>query len=605
MRRLIVSVFFSLPVFLFAADPPAPAPNLGIQAQLDKAIADGARHVRLQPGAYRLGEPLRILNAADLVVDGTGVYLVFTVSNLKAIQIARSKNLTVKGLTIDFDPLPFVQGAVTRIKPEEGYIEMTVEDGYSDLNDTYLQKNTAHVFDRESGLWKVRGSNRMATRIRILTPRQARIFLTPEAMYLIQDADPVVRLGDLVIINTRAHEGMSVVECENFTLDGTVFHTCAGIAVLGRYSTGTHTIRNVKITPGPRPKGAAYDRLISTCADAVNYMGLRGKLVIENCEFARMADDTLNICGVTTKVLRVEDDRTFLGSLRKPEYLQNNDLVKFLAPEDLSPAGEVLLASAEVQTMTEDEIMALLAGAKVQAADSLLDSMEIVRIRLHEPVAMKVGQHVDFPAFSTGGFEVRNSYFHDHRARGLRVQVSNGLIEGNRFERIQHAAMTIGPEDTSTGTGGAGWLTNIVVRKNTIVDVGRGQHIAQPRSGTPAAITTDSAKFRFLKPTYPGYRNIVIEDNTIDGCRVAAIHACSVDGLTIRNNTIARVNTIDTTDVARDVGLRPSHAVNVYWSRDVKVEGNKASDLGKHCQGDVLIQPPLPGKAAASEGVRH
>ena len=350
--------------------------------------------------------------------------------------------------------------------------------------------------------------------------------------------------------------------------------------------------------PGPKRK---HDRLISTCADAVNYMGLRGRLVIDGCEFARMADDSLNICGITTRVLRVEDDQTFLGASRNAEDLRANDALTFAAPADLSPAGEGLLASAEVVTMPEEELKGLLAEAKFQVAESRIDDVEFVRFRLQKPVGLKVGQHVDFPAFSTGGFRVSNSYFHDHRARGLRVQVSNGTIENNCFERIQHAAITIGPEASARGLEGAGWVKNIVVRNNRILDVGREQHIAQPWSSAPAAIATDSSKFRDIKPTFPGHANITIEGNTIDGCRVSAIHACAVDGLIVQGNTISQVNTIDSTNVGSEIGIRPSHAVTVLHSRNAKVDDNRFFELNEHCLGEVWVQPTHSGESAVSD----
>lgn len=47
---------------------------------------------------------------------------------------------------------------------------------------------------------------------------------------------------------------------------------------------------------------------------------------------------------------------------------------------------------------------------------------------------------------------------------------SNGVIENNRFERIKHAAITVGAEYGYWRE--AGWVENIQIRNNRIRDVG-------------------------------------------------------------------------------------------------------------------------------------
>jgi hypothetical protein len=573
------------------AGPASALPTPTVQQQINQAIESGVRHVRIQPGTYRLDERLLIREANNLTIDATGVKLIFTVSDMKPILIARCNDLTLKGLTIDFDPLPFVQGPVTRIKPDQGYFEMEIEAGYPDIDRTYIRKRTAHVFDPETGYWEAGASNKIAQRIKILSPRSARLFVLDRARFMIDGDDPIIELGDTVVINTRARECFAVVETDNFTLDGTVIHTAPGIAILGRWNTGTHTIKNVKIVPGPRPEGATTDRMISTCADAVNYAGMRGKLIITGCEFSRMADDTLNIAAVTTRVVEVEDSDTFLGITRHAEYMLPGDVLEFFEPADLSPLGQAKIISAEQIDTTEAQRNAFLQATGIHVPERLIGKIEIARFHLDAPVDLAVGQHVNLPAFSTGGYEVTDNHFHDHRARGLRVQVDNGLIENNRFERIQQAAITIGPEMRPHEFWASGWSKNIVVRHNTFLDIGRGQHIAVPWTSTPGAIAVDSAKFRDIEPTYAGHRDIVIEGNTIDGCSVSAIHVAAVDGLTIRDNTIARVNRLDPTDVAVEVDMNPTHAVMVLHCQDVTVEDNQFEDPGAHSQGEVLIRP--------------
>ena len=88
-----------------------------ISQQIADAVAAGAHRVRIEPGTYRVWptEPKQthlVLRALrDLEIDASGVMLVC--SNLSsALDIKDCLNTTLRGLTIDYDPLPITQGTI-------------------------------------------------------------------------------------------------------------------------------------------------------------------------------------------------------------------------------------------------------------------------------------------------------------------------------------------------------------------------------------------------------------------------------------------------------------------------------------------------------------
>jgi len=108
-----------------------PDPRRLVQA----AIASGQRRVVIPAGIYRLSpEPeasvhLAIRKARNLEIIADGVTFVCT-RRTRALQLDQCENLTLQGLTIDYDPLTFTQGRVIAIAKDKGWIDVKVDAGY-------------------------------------------------------------------------------------------------------------------------------------------------------------------------------------------------------------------------------------------------------------------------------------------------------------------------------------------------------------------------------------------------------------------------------------------------------------------------------------------
>ena len=124
---------------------------------------------------------------------------------------------------------------------------------------------------------------------------------------------------------------------------------------------------------------------------------------------------------------------------------------------------------------------------------------------------VKAGLFFDIPAIGANGFEIRDSHFHDHRGRALRIMASDGVIENNRFERIKHAAITVGAEYGYWRE--AGWVENIQIRNNQIRDIGCNMML-QPDSYANGAISV-FARLEDYSGTFKGNRNITITGNFV------------------------------------------------------------------------------------------
>ncbi|NLY01899.1 MAG: right-handed parallel beta-helix repeat-containing protein [Rhodopirellula sp.] len=161
----------------------------------------------------------------------------------------------------------------------------------------------------------------------------------------------------------------------------------------------------------------------------------------------------------------------------------------------------------------------------------------VFRLSLAEPLPAEPGDFLDIPASNAPGFVIRNCTFEDHRARGLRIMASHGVIERNTFRRLKMAAVTVGAEYEFWRE--AGWVEDVTIRNNTIQDVGRDAAIHGSGEYLLGAISAFGRTDRQSKlPLWPGNREIIIEGNTVRDCPAAGIFVAAAADVQVRGNRL-------------------------------------------------------------------
>ncbi|MBS0648640.1 MAG: hypothetical protein JSS10_05385 [Verrucomicrobia bacterium] len=102
-----------------------------LQDAIQKEIASGKKQIDIPSGTYYFspnekGIHLTIENLTDTLINAVGVNIICTKTTC-AIWINRCTNLTIKGLTVDYDPLPFTQGKIQSIREDK--IEYITSEG--------------------------------------------------------------------------------------------------------------------------------------------------------------------------------------------------------------------------------------------------------------------------------------------------------------------------------------------------------------------------------------------------------------------------------------------------------------------------------------------
>ncbi len=546
-----------------------------IQTRLKQFAAGTEVEITIPPGIYRLPkEGLLLRKLKDRTIHAEGVTLLGTELSPSALQFQACVNVTLTGLTLDYDPLPFTQGRLTSIDPTARTADFEISVGYPDLTDIYLEGKNVHLFEADAARWKKDVPDYYPKKIERLKPRTGRLSFSKDAAGF-----EALAVRDRIVLNVRKRQGVLIGEgCAGLTFKDVTVHSAPGIGFLVRFAEETGTFENVRIIPGPKPAGATEERLFSTSADAFNAAYVRKGPILKNCEFSFMGDDAVNLHGVMLPVIKWLDEKSFVSmrshhSERFDRLIHPGDEIRFLKEPAYAIAQRAKVDKIEYleggDASFETDVKKLWPTSKEEGPGAFYV------IHLDQAVTgVLPGDFCDIPATSAPGFSITESFFHDHRARGLRLMSNDGVVENNRFERLKGVAITVGPEYAFWRE--AGWCRNIVIRGNRITDIGQGTNLQQRTSYTTGAITVMGRVEPQKENTryFQGNEKIEITGNEIDGCSVNGITISAAREVRVYQNTVRRVNQILNPKMAADYGLTEQKPISVQQA-EAAVEANQ------------------------------
>ena len=529
--RLFVAASI-LPVMLgvaFAADVPISPLHAEIRAALDA----GAKTVRLTQPEYRFDAPLILEKVDGFEIDGNGARLVVT-KPVSAIYLRNCSNVALKNFTIDYDPLPFTQGVITAVAPESKGFDFTIDEGYPDLIESYFL-SMFHLFTADGRFWKSEAAD-MYGKTEILDARHGR--------FTNGQPEPALTVGDRVVVSYRSGVALGSWMCGGITYENITIHASPGAGILGRFGEGGDVLRRIVVGRGPTPPGAKVPRLFSTNADATNFAFLRKGPTLTDCDFSFQGDDSLNLHSATMPVAAVLSPTvfdTFCGYRggQHHEVVRPGDVIRILDPVDYRVLSESTIKSFKRSPRTySDEVI-----KKYFKLFNGVHGSTVYEIELEAApsVSLEAGMFFDMPTIAAAGYEVRDSYFHDHRGRGLRFMAGDGVVRNNRLERIKNAAITVGAEYGFWRE--AGWVANIVISGNRVKDVGHGDGAKLRDQGYALGAISVFARLEDYTSDFKGNRNIDIVDNVIENCLDAGIFVFAADGVRIVGNRLMNTAT--------------------------------------------------------------
>lgn len=559
-----------------------PLPDPGIQSQINAAIAAGKKHLRIPPGTYAVaptegsfGNLLRIDGAQGLTIDATGVTLVGTVLT-RAVDIKNSRDLTIAGLTINYDPLPFTQGEVSAIAPDLGWIDVRLDEGYP--REAYSRVS---IYDPDTLFQKAGINHLWGTTAAFTQPGIVRVTLAGLGRG-VDLGDPVTLAGG----PTGEAHAISMELSSKTTLKNVTLNTAPGFGLIDTSGDGGTVLDGFRLVPGPPPPGATRAPLLSAVWDGIQFQSVGQGPTMINSEIRNAGDDSFSIQTRALPVLKAEGDRVIVGfpDAWKAAAMETGDrLARFRSDPDvhITAITKVDYASAGIAPDID---------AKVQRGQSEgwsawnLDKNSVYELTLDTGGAFAAGQFAFNPDRMGNGFVFKYNYVRSP-GRGILLKSGDGVIENNVFEGGDKAIM-IATENDADSHGGA--AHDLVIKGNTFR--GTGYHHDMPWS--PQAGSVGMAGANVLSQR--AYDDILIEDNLFESIRGVNLNVSDAADVTVRGNTFRDTHRTDTGGTGAngaDFGIPADAVAYVANSDRVRFESNTIEGIGAFGRDALVVAP--------------
>ncbi len=527
-----------------------------LQGFIDKELAAGKNEVVIPPGRYRVtprnARHLFLEKLHDVKIIADGVEMVCT-ETTNALRIVDCVNLLVRGLVIDYDPLPYTEGRIVSLSPDKKVHEIELFDGYPEGDLVTGDRYEVYAADSRTLRCPVYQGK--------LDKIDARHF-----RFTKDESGGSEQAGDLFVMGATWAPGGSAphaVEsdhCKNLRLEGiTVFASnCFGYL---EHDGDGNTYYRCKLDRCPSEQDLARrgsPRLRSTNADAFHSkFAVKGPALIE-CTAKFQGDDCVNICGayhmVTAShgpVLRVLANGGFFGA---------GETVELLTYEGARlPDSRVV--SIEPDGVINDKEKAFRAKQKMNEEIRTRPDVKAYRVTLDRAVDLSMGSLICSTERVGNGFEVRGCDFGFNRSRGILIKASNGRVVGNTVAGSWMEAIKVSPEYWWLEAGSS---NNVEISGNTIRDC-RSIGIAVYANGGAGQVAPSGA-----------HHEVSIVENTISRSPLPNIAVTSTEGLRIeRNTSVAPVKGgQDATWLTHLMGLDQSPLAPVMWGNCTRVSGS-------------------------------
>lgn len=472
-----------------------------INAAIGAAQRQGAGAVVALPsGRYKTAigaeKSIRITGADGLTFQGeVDTTIVSGDLDEPVFRIVDSKSVSVRKISIDHDPLGYTQGTITSVDIPNMTCEVSIDPGYPAPNDPTFKGSQVHPFvfpeknyyqlDRywpnpsemvktgeHTWSWKLQGPPNIEN--------------WPGKKFFIYSES---RSHAFILSNLRD----TTLEDINYWGGG----ANAGFYVNGLEGTTTFRRFVIGVPPG--------STRIYSCAGGGQVSGLRGKLLLDQCDFSKIDDDGIDILANYTRIIEQRDKRTLIVQAKNSDY-RTGDRVELWDWQHKKMRSDAIITTATSNP----------GGTFVIALD---------RDVVTERVGVGVGMNFSRESMTDGidrlinvatvGQEtiIRDSKFQVFRAKCLNLKAANCTIERCTFSNSFQPAISASPEwYFEEGSS----IRNFTVRDCTFTDNNHPNIVigASPISGVPGTkpIVSDAPE-----NISHDSEKIVIEGNSFSG----------------------------------------------------------------------------------------
>jgi len=314
---------------------------------------------------YRVSEVdairlFRLEECRDVTIDG-GRSTFLLAGDVRFALLRGAQNVRLRNLSLDYDPLPFVDGLIVTKNAADRYVDVRVFDEFAmpPLGGPTREGGEQAYFGM---LWTQGHHGLIGHHFYVLdmqmpdadsaAGRVVRVFTDFERFELIEEGVHAISLPVRGIAH-RCMDGATVriADCENVEVAAVNVWSAPWFAFQLFRNRGQVTFRDVDIRP--RPDG---NRRTSSWRDGIHAKSNRADLLFAGCHLEGMNDDSMNIATHMSRVMKVVSPTEIQVRQVYPLEIAPfapGDRIAFYGVRQGAPAGDARLARCEGVQATE------------------------------------------------------------------------------------------------------------------------------------------------------------------------------------------------------------------------------------------------------------
>lgn len=476
--------------------------------------------VQFDPKTYRLKTHMsrdyqfELVNVKGITIDGHGAQLLNTPTN-NLIQLRGCHEVTVRGFRVDYDPLPFTQGTLVAVDANAGTFDLSLHAGYAlPPTDAWVKERLGQAGWQWGSVIDPKERHRrwdvqmhffiQSVQALASASRTYRIEVTPPFKRALVPVQPGDRFFlPLPYVRSAGRGGsmgtnFSVIASSDCTVQDVTFYSARSGMVFGvSHNEGLIRLRRLAVRFKPES-----DRLCTTWRDGIHSKDNRVGPVIEDCYFAGMLDDSINMGANTAMAREVRSETEFV--LTGAPFRVGDDVLVW------DPVSGRTLAETAVTGLHRER------GGVVVILRDEVTHVVVGQKRAHTDIA---STHFYNLSCCGRGFVIRNCTFKPQRRHAMLVRAPDGLIENNLIDGVGGSAVSLGNEMGSFYEGP--FPDNTVVRNNTIRNTQGTAIQVYTRTQSQTAVVTQGVQIRNNTITVlPGRKGIEVtrvRDAVVEG----------------------------------------------------------------------------------------
>ena len=353
---------------------------------------------------------------------------------------------------------------------------------------------------------------------------------------------------------------------KNVTLNGVTIYSAPYEAAWSAVSDGYHVI-DCKVIP-------AEGRRFTTMSGFETH-AVRGAVVIEGCEFSGILDDNIHM------------SNHFMGgeNVKIDNYTMQLRNLQTWSTKYYFAVGETL-------SLYDENYYPLGWSSVIESVSSVLEGkndMATYTVKFRDPLPTYVKTTDKFFSddFYKGSFIIRNNKFFGGLCHALYIGLGNGTIENNDFDNFAYPSLVL-----TTVTRWGRWhigvgVEDVVIRNNVMTRCNTAQR--DPASFAIAAGRDEQPSDFYPVDNYV-IRNVLVEDNVVDGSTGAAFAIMSAEDVIVKNNQFLNSNSLPATKPRR-IGWGNAFICNarrVTWENNTIKNEAPAYENGLYVQWDTV-----------------